>query len=66
MSDDGPAYHPIGTAHIACPECQEVIPVDVRGRLVYRDDDDRGRIECDPDLTDLWAHAWTHTDGDDE
>ena len=48
--------HPV----IECPECQAQIDVPVN--LTVTTDKDSGAqfIEAEPDLTDVWAHAWTH------
>lgn len=45
---------------IECPECHEVIavPLDLRiGQPV----EGNLPVEVEPDMADLWAHAWTHT-----
>jgi hypothetical protein len=44
---------------VQCPTCQAVIDVPIS---VVLSDPDEGQqfIKCDPDLTDVWAHAWTH------
>jgi len=52
----------IGAAHIACPECADVIPVPVSGELTT-DDDGRQYLHTEPDMADLWAHMWTHDGG---
>jgi len=44
---------------IACPECGEEIEVPVSLAVYEAEDGSRG-ITADPDLTDVWAHAWTH------
>lgn len=51
-------------AHVECPECGAVIPVTFTFRLspqpyIF------GReatflAHAIPDMTDVWAHAWTH------
>ena len=44
--------------HIGCPTCGSVIPVPFTAELAWQGD--RQYIEFEPDMTDLWAHAWTH------
>ena len=47
--------------HIECPECHDVIPVPLAmtvGEVV----DGSVTINVEPDMADLWAHAWTHTE----
>ncbi|HCA85761.1 MAG TPA: hypothetical protein DEQ61_09835 [Streptomyces sp.] len=48
--------------HVQCPECDVVVPITIQAELA-RGDDDRQTISLEPDLTELWAHAWTHEDG---
>jgi hypothetical protein len=50
-----PNWHPI----VACPECREEIYVPVNLKITT-DGDGAQFIEAEPDLTDVWAHAWTH------
>ncbi|ALJ22061.1 hypothetical protein [Microbacterium sp. No. 7] len=54
----------IGTVHVQCPACDTVVPVNVTGRLLPESHTKSGRCElaCDPDMTDLYAHVWTHQD----
>lgn len=47
------------TVEIQCPECPEVIEVDLRPELVA-DDNGVQHFTIDPEMTDLWAHAWMH------
>lgn len=40
---------------VVCPDCGEEVPVGVRpGELVD------GNLEVETDLSDVWAHAFTH------
>lgn len=52
----------IGTAQIACPACDTIVPVPVEGHLDNEEHSHLGeaRLVCEPDMTDLWAHMWTH------
>ncbi len=47
------------TAYAACPECGEVIdiPIDVELNV---DDNGVQRLNAEPYMGNLWAHAWTH------
>lgn len=67
MTDENePDYEPgidIGAAQITCPECGQVIPIRVRAQLGLREDG-RQTLITDPDMTDLWAHAWSHESDD--
>lgn len=52
-------------AHVGCPECGAVIPVTFTFRLdpqpyIVSNGEAVFRAHADPDLTDVWAHAWTH------
>lgn len=47
----------VGVA-IKCPACDTVIDVPITVQLVQQGD--RQYLNCDPDMTDLWAHAWSH------
>jgi hypothetical protein len=46
---------------IECPECAEVIPVPLimQASTVV---DGSLSVNVEPDMADLWAHAWTHTE----
>lgn len=51
-------------AHIQCPNCGTSIPI----TLVAKDAGRRDGaliVDVEPDLTDVWAHAWTHDEGVD-
>jgi len=50
----------IGPVVIRCPECQDEIPVPIHASL-GESDDDRQYLNLNPDMSDLWAHAWTHS-----
>lgn len=49
------------TASVQCPQCEQVIDIPIEV-IITDPDDDQQFIRCDPDLTDVWAHAWTHED----
>ena len=46
---------------VECPECHEVIPVPLVLHIGDLVDGDLP-VEVEPDMADLWAHAWTHTE----
>lgn len=50
----------LGEFYVICPACAAEIPVTIGGQLVD------AALELEPDLTDVWAHAWTHNQGDDQ
>jgi hypothetical protein len=39
---------------LACPSCGEHIPVGTDAVVVD------GDVQIEADLTDVWAHSWTH------
>lgn len=51
----------VGTVTIQCPACPTQVDVVVTARI---DDGDahagQANLICEPDMTDLWAHMWTH------
>lgn len=54
-SDDRPTWHPF----VICPECYEELEVPVNLTVTTHEDGSQF-IDAEPDLTDVWAHAWTH------
>lgn len=48
------------TAYVECPDCSQAIPVPIEVRIDV-DEDGTQVIFTEPNLADLWAHAWTHT-----
>lgn len=48
----------VGTVAVRCPECADELPVVVRAELTWQDG--QQFLVCDPDMTDLWAHKFTH------
>lgn len=50
---------PVGTMTVRCPECSDEVGVPILGS-VGRGSDGVQAITVEPDLTDVWAHAWTH------
>lgn len=51
----------VGTVWVGCPACGENMPATVSAEIV-EDEDGRPQLQCQPDMTDLWAHMWTHRD----
>ena len=49
----------VGTVHVECPECEEVIAIPVTATISTGDTQ---VLNLEPDMADLWAHAWTHND----
>jgi hypothetical protein len=47
----------IGSAHVQCPECHDVIPVPIDVEIETADDGAQN-LKINPDMADLWAHAW--------
>lgn len=47
--------------HVHCAVCGVSIPVTV----AYHHDPDDDTLACLPDLSDAYAHAWTHTQEDE-
>lgn len=47
------------TTTLGCPECGEAIAVPITVTLAMGADGQL--LDCTPDLTDVWAHAWTHS-----
>lgn len=62
MAESAPVE--VGTAHVVCPECGEVMPAVVTAQLVPGAEPGRVLLECTPDMTDVWAHMWSHDEGD--
>ena len=54
--DEMRATHPVG--HIECPECHAAVPI---GAKPPRIEDEH--VVIDADLSDLWAHYFTHASG---
>jgi hypothetical protein len=55
----------VASFRILCPEpdCEEPITVGVVAQL---DGENLRELVLTPDLTDVWAHSWTHWGGDEE
>lgn len=47
------------TVHDQCPDCGVVVPI-ACSALPAPADDGQLRLAVEADLTDVWAHAWTH------
>jgi hypothetical protein len=56
-----PGY--VGTVHILCPECGALMPATVSVEIENNDGAHLGeaRLVCTPDMTDVHAHVWTHS-----
>lgn len=54
--DDRP-WTKFAEGKVACPQCAEEIPVPVLARL---NGEGQQALETQPDMSELWAHAWTH------
>lgn len=48
----------VGMVPIECSACPEVIEVPVTATL--NGDSNQQGLDLDADMTDLWAHSWTH------
>lgn len=53
----------VGTIHLLCPECGDLMPARVSASIGNPDLADVGlaTLICEPDMTDIHAHVWTHT-----
>jgi adenine-specific DNA methylase len=54
---------PLGPIELRCPDCGTPVPTVVNVSLVevvVVGDGVREKLEFVPDLTDVYAHAWTH------
>lgn len=49
----------IGQAQIECPECHTIVAVPIDATIDH-DEDGQWYLNCQPDMADIWAHAWTH------
>lgn len=49
----------IGPATVQCPECGQHITIPITGQLATGTDGVQ-YLTLEPDMADLWAHAWTH------
>jgi hypothetical protein len=54
----------VGTVRIQCPECGELMPATVSAAIENPEGSDVGdaTLVCTPDMTDIHAHMWTHSD----
>ena len=53
------AEFPPMKVEIACPVCEEPLPVPIAVTMEWVADNQQQMVST-PDLTDVWAHAWTH------
>ena len=51
---------PARIIEVICPECAAVLPIPVAVHIGAITEDGDLPVEAVPDLTDVWAHAWTH------
>ena len=49
----------VSQVRVQCPECGTSIPITMRHRSATSESD-KLMIVVEPDLTDVWAHHWTH------
>lgn len=60
MSIDDEPLPPSPATALRCPTCDVAITVPITVELSTGAD---GLVlDCTPDLTDVWAHVWTHGD----
>lgn len=45
--------------HVECPECRAVLEVPLVARLENSDRPHMVDMVIDPDLSEVWLHAWT-------
>lgn len=52
----------VGTFPIQCPACSFVVDIPVNCEVVNNEAAHQGeaRLVCEPDMSDIWAHMWTH------
>jgi len=55
-----------GSVSIVCPECDAIVVVPVNCEIENPEGAWLGAaaLNCTPDMTDLWAHMWTHEEAD--
>lgn len=63
QDETDPDLKHVGEVGVMCPDCGVVVNVPVSARLAT-DEEGQQFLDCDSDLADLWAHAWTHDGGD--
>jgi len=56
--DDRP-WSVFGEGKVACPTCSAYIPVPVLARM---NGEAEQRLELQPDMSEVWSHAFTHED----
>lgn len=49
-------------ANLKCPECEQIIPVAIRTVEIGYNHDGEQVLTINPDLSEVWSHAWTHGD----
>lgn len=57
---DDRQWAPFANGHVKCPQCQELLPVPVLARI---NGESEQALEVKPDMSEAWAHAWTHGGG---
>jgi hypothetical protein len=58
VAEDEQPFSSFGQGAVACPACNETIPVPVLARITRSDAGQE--LETKPDMTELWAHTWAH------
>ena len=56
---DQEEWIPFAVGHVQCPECPEMIPVQVLARVEPDDVGDQV-MQTRADLAEVWTHAWVH------
>lgn len=51
-----------GVVHVECPSCGESMPATVTCEILGDTDGEDQTLACTPDMTDIWAHVWSHDD----
>lgn len=54
--------NPIGYTAVTCPVCDTTIDIPVNAEIADTTIDGEyiSSVVCTPDMSDVWAHAWTH------
>jgi hypothetical protein len=54
---------PRPTVQVGCAHCPTVLEVPFGFTVTEPDEEGHQYLEFDPDMADLWAHSWRHTEG---
>lgn len=50
----------VGTGHLICGVCSEQLPIPVYMFVTEMEgDDEHCGIVCEPDVSEVWSHAWS-------